>query len=159
MISGASPLDDATVTFIFLRQNETAVFAAQTDGHAAMLIDQGDDFFVDFADQNHFDDIQSFLVGDAHAAHVAAGDAHLVEHRVDLRSATVHHYRIDADVLEQHDVLRKALFELFVFHRMAAVLDDKSLAVEALKIRQRFHQHFCLADKIFHAPGSLDQRI
>ena len=41
--------------------------------------------------------------------------------------------------LEQHDVLGEAGFELLVFHRIAAILDDEGLAVEALKIGQRLH--------------------
>ena len=102
-------------------------------------IDQIDDFLIHFADQYHLDDIQSLLIGYAHAAHVAAGDAHLVEHGIDLRPTAVHHHGINADVLEQHDVLGEAGFELLVFHRIAAILDDEGLAVEALKIGQRLH--------------------
>ena len=76
------------------------------------------------------------LVRDAHPAHIAARDPHLVQHLVDLRTATVNHDRIDADILEQHDVLGKALLELFIDHGVAAILDDKSFAVEAPKIRE-----------------------
>ncbi len=159
MISGVSPFDRGDGNTHFFCHNESAVGAAQAHCHAAVPVDQSDDFLVHLANQNHFDDIQSFLIGDAHAAHVAAGDAHLVQHRIDLWSASVHHHRIDTDVLEQHDVLRKARLELFVFHRVAAVLDDEGLAVEALKVRQCLHQHFRLADKVLHPCRFPDQRI
>ena len=106
--------------------------------------------FIDLANQHHFDDIQRLLVRHPHAAHVAAGDAQLVEHLIDLRPAAVDDYRIDADVFEQHDILGKAFFQLLVHHGVAAILDDEGFAVETPKIRQRLHQHFRFADKIFH---------
>src|SRR5215208_5459099 len=100
----------------FARQDQPAVFAAEADGHPAVLIDQGDDLFVQLADQHHFDNIQSLAIGDAHAAHETARDAHFVEYLVDLWAAAVHHDRIDADIFEQHDVLGKARFEVLVDH-------------------------------------------
>ena len=60
----------------------------------------------------------------------------------------MNHHRIDADVLEQDDILGEARFELLVFHGVAAILDDEGLAVEALEIGQRLHQHLSLADKV-----------
>src|SRR5688572_18322131 len=138
-----------------LCQDQAAVLAAQADRHAAMLIDQGNDGFVDLADQNHFDDVECFLIGDPHAADVAAGDAHLVEHRVDLRPAAVDDHRIDPDVFQQDDVLGEARFELLVFHRMAAVFDNERLAVETLEIGQRLHQDLGLADKVIHVRPQL----
>ncbi len=90
------------------------------------------------------------LIGDAHAAHIVALDPHLVERRVDLRPAAMDHHGIDTDVLEQNDVLGEARFEFLVLHGMAAVFDDKGLAIKALEIRQRLHQHLSLADKVVH---------
>ena len=71
MISGGSPLSEHRDVHL-ARQDQTAVFAAQTDRHAAVPVDQGDDLLVDLADQHHLDDVHRLLVGDAHAAHEAA---------------------------------------------------------------------------------------
>ena len=89
-------------------------------------------------------------VGDAHAAHEVRLDAELFEHAADLRAAAVDDHRVDADVLQQHDVLREALLELVVGHRVAAVLDDDGLAGEAPDVRQRFEQDLGLVDQVVH---------
>jgi hypothetical protein len=52
----------------------------------------------------------------------------------------VHHHRVHAHQLEQHHVVRKALLQLLVDHRVAAVLDHDGLAVEAADVRQRLGQ-------------------
>ncbi|MND07131.1 hypothetical protein D3C83_289300 [compost metagenome] len=44
----------------------------------------------------------------------------------------------------------EARFEIFVFHGVAAILDDEGFAVESLEIGQRLHQHLRLADKVVH---------
>src|SRR5689334_6946003 len=62
----------------------------------------------------------------------------------------MNHDRMDADRLEQHDILREALPQVRRFHRMAAVLDDKSFAAEALNIGQRFDQYGCARDWVLH---------
>ena len=157
MISGDSPLAETTVTFIFLARISPPSLPLRPHRHAAMLIDQVDDLFVDLADQDHLDDVEGLLIGDPHAAHIVAFDPHLVEHRVDLRPAAMNHHRIDADILEQDDILGEARFELLVFHGVAAILDDEGLAVKALEIGQRLHQHLSLADKVVHDLPSLAQ--
>jgi hypothetical protein len=59
---------------------------------------------------------------------------------VDLRAAAVHDHRVHADQLQQHHVVREALLQLLVGHRVAAVLDDDRLAVEAADVGQRLGQ-------------------
>ena len=54
----------------------------------------------------------------------------------------MHHDWIDSDQVEQHDLLRETLAQFRSQHRMAAVLDHKSLAAKAPDIRQRFDEHF-----------------
>ena len=115
-----------------------------------MLIDQGDDLLIDLTDQNHLHNVQGFLIGHPHAAHVAARDSQFVEELVDLRPAAVHHHGINADVFQENDVLGEAFLQLLVHHGVAAVLDDEGLAIEALKIGKRFHQHLCFADEVLH---------
>jgi len=50
----------------------------------------------------------------------------------------MHHDGVHADELQQHHVVGKAAFELLFRHRIAAVLDDDGLAVEAPDIGQGF---------------------
>ena len=49
-------------------------------------------------------------------------------------------HRIDAHLLEQHDVSRKPVLELFVGHGVAAVFDDHGFAMKPLDIGQGFRQ-------------------
>ena len=79
-------------------------------------------------------------VGDPEALDELALDLEAVEHRLDLRAAAVHHDRVDADLLEQHDVAREGLAELGRAHRVAAVLDDEGRAGEAPHVGQRLDQ-------------------
>src|SRR5262245_12323312 len=123
----------------FARENEAAILAAQTHCHATVLIDQGDNLFVDLAYQNHLDDVQRRLVCNPHSAHVAARDAHLVQHLIDLGAASMNHDGIDTDILEQDDVLGKTFLKVFIDHGMTAILNEKSFAVEAPKIGESFH--------------------
>src|SRR5690349_16127116 len=48
--------------------------------------------------------------------------------------------RIDADLLEQHDVAGEDAGELVIHHGVPAILDDEGLAGVALHIRQRLRQ-------------------
>src|SRR5262249_20537016 len=73
----------------FARKNETSILAAQTHRHATVLIDQSNDLFVDLPHKNHLDDVQRRLVCNPHSAHVAARDAHLVQHLIDLGAASM----------------------------------------------------------------------
>ncbi|MNW14757.1 hypothetical protein D3C71_2130690 [compost metagenome] len=52
----------------------------------------------------------------------------------------MHHHRIDADRLHQHDVAGEVGFQFVAFHGVAAVLDHQGLADEAADIGQRFGQ-------------------
>ena len=64
-------------------------------------------------------------------------DAQAGEHLGDLRAAAVDHNRVDADLLQQHDVAREALGERGVAHGVAAILDDHAPAREAPHVGQR----------------------
>jgi hypothetical protein len=52
----------------------------------------------------------------------------------------MHHHRVDADQLHQHDIAREALFQAFVHHGVAAVLDDDGLAAKLLDVGQGLDQ-------------------
>src|SRR5258708_36506210 len=66
------------------------------------------------------------------------------------------HDRIDADRLQQHDVLRKPLAQLGREHRMAAVLDQERPAAKALYIRKRRDQTARPLDQFLHGVTSAD---
>ena len=82
----------------------------------------------------------TLVVGDAHALPELALDAHLLQQVADLRAAAVHDHRVHADQLQHHDVAREARLERGLGHRVAAVLDDDRLVVEALDVGQRLGQ-------------------
>jgi hypothetical protein len=58
----------------------------------------------------------------------------------DVGSPTVHDDRVEADVLEQHNVARELLLQVRIGHRGAAVLDDDGLAVVLPDVRERLEQ-------------------
>ena len=55
-----------------------------------------------------------------------------VEHILDLRSATMHHDRLDAGLFEQDDIARKGLPQFGIPHGMTTIFDHDSLTVIAL---------------------------
>ena len=93
-----------TVLWAFFGEDHVAVLAAQADRPFALGIDQRHDLLVDGTSQHHLDDLDGLFVGDAQAAFEARFDAHLLEHRRDLWSATMHDDGIDADCIQQRDV-------------------------------------------------------
>ena len=118
------------------RMNERAVLSGEPDRLAAVLVDEADDLLIELA-QDHLDDVHHALVGDAHALAELALDAHLLQEVADLRTAAVDDDGVHADELQHHDVAREARLQLRLDHRVAAVLDDDRLVVEALDVGQR----------------------
>ena len=106
-----------------------------------MLVDQVDDFLVDLPAEHHFDEIHGFGIGDAHALDEFALLADAGEQAFDLRTAAMDDDDVESDQLEQDDIAREALLEMIVGHRVAAVLDDDGLAVEALDVGERFGEN------------------
>jgi hypothetical protein len=52
----------------------------------------------------------------------------------------VHDDRVEADVLQEHDVAREVLAQLALLHGGAAVLDDDRAAVELPDVRERLEE-------------------
>ena len=144
----------AVLPFDFLQQllaeEKLAVLAAEPDGPAAVAVDQPDHLFVDLADQDHLDDRHGLGIGDAHAADEFGDDPVLLQGLVDLRPAAMDDHRIEADVLEEDDILGEGLLEPLVRHGVAAVLDDDRRIGETLDVRQRLHQHLGFIDQLLH---------
>src|SRR5690606_7290957 len=135
------------------RADQLRIFAGQADGAAAVLVDQVDDALVDLAAEDHLHHVHGLAVGYAHAVDEVAFDVQTLEQVADLRAAAVHHYRVDADGLHQHDVAGEAGFQLLAFHGVAAVLDDQRLADEAANVGQRFGQDLGELGGSFTAEG------
>ena len=125
---------------VFLRlfgEHHVAVLAAEPDRPLALGVDQRHDLLVDRAGQHHLDDLDRLLVGDAQAALELRFDAHLGEHRADLRPAAMHDDRVDAGLLEQRDVAGEGLAERGVAHGVAAIFHHDGLVLVALHVGQR----------------------
>ncbi len=88
----------------FVRLDQPAVLAGDADRLAAGRLDRGHDLLVDRAGQDHLDHLDGGGVGDAQAVDEGRLDLEPVEHGLDLRPAAMDHDRIDADLLQQHDV-------------------------------------------------------
>src|SRR5690606_33044379 len=117
--------------------DQVAVLAGQADRATALAVDQIDDFLVDRAAEHHLHHVHGLGIGHPHAGDEAALLADPLQQLADLRPAAVHHHRIHADQLHQHDVAREAVLEVLLGHGVAAVLDDHGLAAETLDIGQR----------------------
>ena len=125
------------------RMDERAVLPGEADGLAAVLVDEADDFLIELA-QHHFDDVHHAIVGDPHALAELALDAHLLQQVADLRAAAVDDDRVHPDELQHHDVAGEARLQRGLDHRVAAVLDDDRLVVEALDVGQRLGENLRL---------------
>src|SRR5580700_8594657 len=112
--------------------NEAAVLAAEADRATAGAVDRGDELLVDGASKHHFDDFHRLAVGDPKAIDKVALDVEPLQHLADLRTATMHDDRIDADLLQEDDIAREGVLRAGVAprgaHRMAAVFDQDRLA-------------------------------
>ena len=126
------------------RADQAAVLAGQAHGLAAEAVDHRHQLALHFTGEDPLDDFHRLGIGDAHALDERRFLADALQRLVDLRAAAVDHDRIHADQLEQHDVVRERFLQVLVDHRVAAVLHDDRLAVEAPDIRQRLGQDFGL---------------
>ncbi len=119
---------------------ERAVLPGKADRGLSMPVEALDDVRVDLAEQHHLRHLDRLAVGDAQTLDELDLHPEPLHVTGDLGAATVHDHRVQADVLEQHDVGRKLVAERFVLHRRAAVLDHDRAAVELLDVRERLEQ-------------------
>jgi hypothetical protein len=121
----------------FFGEHHVAVLAAQPDRPFARRVDHRDDFLVDRTCENHLDDLDRGAVRHPQSALEFRFDAHLFEHRADLRPAAMNDDRIDAGLLQKRDILREGLSERGVAHGVAAIFHHDGLVFVALHIGQR----------------------
>ncbi len=124
---------------------QRAVVAAEPDRGLAVAVDAQHDLGVDLADEHHLCDLDGRLVGDAQPADKLDGQSETLHVGGDVGAAAVHDDRVQADVLEQHDVARELLAQRLVLHRGAAVLDDDGLAVKLPDVRESLQQRAYIA--------------
>ena len=141
----AGDLAHQAVLFIqALRLKKLPVHAAKADGLAAQTAQLGHQVFIDLAAQHRLHHVHGDLIGIAQAVHKPGLVSQTAEHVGDLRPAAVHENDTDADEGHQHDVPHYGIFQFFVDHRVAAVLDDDGLSGEFLNIRQGLYQRLGL---------------
>ena len=119
---------------------QAAIYAGQPYAAAAGLAQQRDQVLVHFSAQDHLHDIHRLIIGAAQTVDKLALLADLVEHLADLRPAAMDEHDLDADQVEQHDILDDRLFELFIDHGIAAIFDDDDLSRILLDIRERLDE-------------------
>jgi hypothetical protein len=132
---------------------QAAVFSGHAHGVGAVRIDQSHQFASHLAGEDHPDHVHGFRGGHAEAALEFGFNAEPAEHRVDLRASAVDHHRVDAYVVEEHDVLGEGAAEIVVDHGVAAVLDHHDGAGEPLDPGQGLNQGCCLVLGVGHAGG------
>src|SRR3546814_7654736 len=88
-----------------MRISDWSSDVCSSDLAAAEPGDPADDLLVDLAREDHLGNLGGRRVGDAKPADKGRFDAELFQHRADLRPAAVHDDRIDADGLQEHDIL------------------------------------------------------
>ena len=119
---------------------QRAVLAGEPDRRLAVAVEAHDDVGVDLAEQDHLRDLDRLGVGDAHALdepHLHPEPLHVAG---DVGAAAVDDHRVQADVLEQHDVGREVVAQRLVAHRRAAVLDHDRAPVELADVGQGLEQ-------------------
>ena len=139
------------------RLDQPAILAGQADRLTAFGLQRGHDLFVDRACQNHFDDVDRFLVGDAQPVDEDAFLRHPVQHLADLRPAAMHDDRIHPDLFQQHDVPGKEPRQMGVAHGMTAVFHDQGLVIVPAHEGKRLGQDAGLRQP-FDAPPRLVRR-
>ncbi|VVT31440.1 hypothetical protein RHIZ404_230294 [Rhizobium sp. EC-SD404] len=125
-----------------LGEHHVPVLAAETDRPLALGVDERDDFLVDGPCQHHLNDLDRLLVSDAQTAFEFRFDAHLRQHRADLRSTTMDDDGIDAGLLQKRDVAGESLAQRSVAHRMSAIFDDDRAVLVALHVGECLRQQF-----------------
>ena len=105
------------------------------------MLDQVDDVLVDQAAEHHLHHVHGFLISDAHALNKLGFLAQAFQQAADLWAAAVNDHRVEANLFQHHHVASEAVFQLVVFHGVAAVLDHHGGTGKALNVGQRLDQN------------------
>ena len=116
-----------------------------------MAIQEIHDFHVDLAGQHHLHDFHRGIICDPHPMAKLGFNAQALEHLIDLGSPAVHDDRIETHIFQEHDILREALFQQRIGHRMTAVFNHNGLALERANVGQGFDQNVRFLNQSVHA--------
>ena len=130
-----------------LGPDQLAVATRDADGGATGPVDRRSQLLVDRPREDHLDDLDRLVVRDAQPVDEARLDREAVEHLGDLRAAAMDDDRIDADLLEQHDVARELGEDGGVAHGMAAVFDHDCAAGVAAHEGQGLGEEAALGER------------
>ena len=139
----ADKADILSVCIFFLDMEEISVLAADTDSADTEFGDHRDQL-LGYAAQDHLGDLAGLRVRDTQSIDKLRFLTALLDPAADGLAAAVHDDGLEADELEQGNILDDTALQLFIAHCAAAVLDDDDLAVEFLNIGERLDQHLCL---------------
>ena len=120
--------------------DQPAILAGEPNCATALGIYRRDELLVDRPGEDHLDHFHRLVVGDPQPVDDAALDAEPFEHMGNLRPAAVHDDRVDADLLQQHDIAGERIFGHAVGHGMAAIFDDQGMPGIAPHVRERLRQ-------------------
>ena len=122
------------------RVEDAAVDAGDADRLGAVLPEGGQDLGVDRPGEDHHDDVERLLVGDAAALDHLGLDAELLRKFRRLLPAAVDHDDVDADLRQQRHFLAEAVQRLFAVGDLAPYLHHEGLVLELVDERQRLPQ-------------------
>ena len=123
------------------RPYHPAILAADADRQRAGPGDQFGDMLVDGPGEHHLDHLDHRRIGDPQPVDEGRLDTEALEHGVDLRAAAMDHDRIDADRLEQRDIVAELFRQGLLAHGVTAILDHDGGTGIAAQERQRLRQH------------------
>src|ERR1043165_9960534 len=118
--------------------NNVAIDARQTDRMNSAMTERGQNVCVDFSGENHLGHLQGIVVGDAAAFNDRLFDAHFFSKLAQLLAAAVDDTDANADLVKQRQLFAQRNQAVTIFRHLARELDVKSLAFEALNVRQSF---------------------
>ena len=116
------------------RRQQFRVLAGEADGVRSVSVDQVHQFPADLPEQHHPDDVEHLGRSDPEATLELTGDPEALEHGVDLRSAAVHHHRVDTGFVQGHDIGGERGLQGTIGHGVAAVFDHDDLAAQQLGV-------------------------
>ncbi len=151
--------DEAEVDVARGGDDQPRIGPANADGQRAVHVDRGDDLRVDLTDEHHAGDVDGLGVGHPQSVAELGLLAEASHQLADLRSAAVHHHRVHADRVHQHDVLGEQGEGVGLRRpgeRVAAVLHHDRLAGEAADVGQGLDQHTRLLRRRVGTDGRRD---
>ena len=134
--------DEADLVGVGMRANleQRPVLARKAHRRLPVPVQPADDVRVHLAEQDHLRHLHRLGIGDAHPLDEPDLHSQPLQVTGDVGASAVDDHRVQAHVLEQHDVRRKALAQLLVAHRGAPVLDHHGAAVEVPDVGERLEQ-------------------